>query len=38
VEEFVLEAFFGGAIGWGWAAGRGGDDGEELEFGEGGAA
>ena len=35
VEEIVLEVFSGG--GEGLVAGGGGDDGEELEIGEGGA-
>jgi len=37
VEEFVLEALLGGAVGRGGAARRRGDDGEEVEVGEGGA-
>src|ERR1035437_4158265 len=37
VEEFVLEVFFGGAIGDGRTAGGGGDDGEQVDVGEGGA-
>jgi hypothetical protein len=36
VEEFVLEVFFGGAIGDGRTAGGGGDDGEQVDVGEGG--
>ena len=35
MEELVLEVFLGGAIGCSSAAGGGGDDGEELEFGDG---
>ena len=37
MEELVLEVFFGGTVGGGWAAGWGGDDGEEQEAGDGGS-